>query len=80
MDANSAGFTIRVDENPGFVQGEDVIVEIEKIAPMTAETLRQFHAAVGGWKDDPSIPAIFDEIEKERRRGIPDPNEQDRNT
>lgn len=80
LEADSNGFTIRVDENPGFAQGDKVIVEIEKIAPMTTELWRQFHEAVGGWKDDPSIPAIFDEIEKERRRGIQDHNEQDRNT
>lgn len=73
VSADKDGLRIRVDGNLGFASGDNVAVEIVSVATPREDVWQQFHKAVGAGKNEPEIPAIFDEIQNERRRGIIDP-------
>jgi hypothetical protein len=61
------GKHIELDRELPFPDGSLLLVTIEPLPLPDDELRRRILDLSGAWKDDPSIPAIFEEIARERR-------------
>jgi len=57
-----SGRSVVLDEDPEMSDGTPVVVDI------ALDRAAAFRELCGAWKDDPSLPEIFAEIEAERHR------------
>ena len=65
------GTHIDLDAEPPIPDGAAVIVRIEP-KPLTRDEKRRLLAATAGaWATDPSLAAVFAEIEQRRRQALP---------
>lgn len=62
------GKQIELEQNPSLPDGSPVLVSIEPLPLSADERRRQILDLCGAWKNDPSIPTVFDEIAQERRK------------
>lgn len=69
--ADSEGMTIRVESNPGFVNGERVDLEVAKLENDWLKKREELKALAGCWKNDDELSRIFDEIIEERNTRLP---------
>jgi len=64
------GQTIELIETLDIPEGEQVIIEVSRVHPLSqltpGERQRRIDSALGGWKDDPDLDSIFVEIDRER--------------
>jgi len=60
------GNHIELEQQPSVPDGSLVLVSIEPLLVSDEERRRRILALCGAWKNDPSIPGIFDEIAQER--------------
>ena len=60
------GNHIELEQAPSVPDGSLVLVSIEPFPVSDDERRRRILDLCGAWKNDPSIPAIFDEIAQER--------------
>jgi len=65
------GKQIELTRETGLPQGAVVMVNIQTL-PLTIEQKRQLADSLCGvWQNDPSIPAVFAEIERQRAQAVP---------
>jgi hypothetical protein len=69
------GKQIELERETPLPTGAVVMVEIQPVALTLEEKRKLIQALCGAWADDPSLPAIFAEIESER--SIVEPREVD---
>jgi hypothetical protein len=64
------GQTIKLTETLDIPDGEQVMIEVSRVHPLSQLTLRErqrrINSALGGWKDDPNLDSIFADIDRER--------------
>ena len=65
------GKRIELEREPELPTGSVVLVQIQP-KPLTLEEKRRLADALcGAWADDPSIPSVFQEIERQRTLAAP---------
>jgi hypothetical protein len=65
------GRRIELEREPELPTGSVVLVQIQP-KPLTLEEKRRLADALcGAWADDPSIPSVFEEIERQRMVTVP---------
>jgi len=60
------GNHIELEQSPSVPDGSLVLVSIEPLLVSDEERRSRILSLRGAWKNDPSIPGIFDEIAQER--------------
>lgn len=69
--SNDDSLTIRVEGNPGLVNGERVNLEVESVGDDWLKKRQELKALAGCWKNDDELGRIFDEIIEERNTRLP---------
>lgn len=60
------GKTIRLDEDPGMVEGQVVEIQMKVISPPAQSWGDGIRNSAGGWVDYPELDEVFKTIHQER--------------